>query len=566
MNQNISIQSFSSFQTFHANTYKEDLALLHELSRDQLNHCHEILETYANCRDLTLLTHEEIESILSLLYRLAVAQRLERNNDKAHKYLLEGEDIYSLLGIKDTLEVAQNNYGLASIYLDRNDLVKAEKYLKEVNRICELLDSDPDVTNLQIQNLGMLATVQAKRNEVDEALEIFNSILERVHEVHESDLPTFLLSTYRDMGYIYAFKKDQDKVMEYWTKGLNVAINHFGEEAAVADFFYNNLAKSLHDSGRSEEALPYAKKGLKVALKNYTKDSVEVAWNQNLIGHIYLATGDLLRGIESYKKAIKTYEKQEQDFSNELGDAYIGIARVQYFSENLQDAIEAFNKGSKFITMANGENHLSIAELYFEWANLLKEHEETMFESQTYFRKALEIYKVLEPVNKLAVADINGFLGELAFYEGDLKRSLELWKECEKYFDECSTDPARLEIIQSFLGGLHLRLQNYDESLKHFQRTVDACEANAESNKESLGTHYWNLGRAYEEKGNLNEALEAYQKGLKADEECFGQEHPNTEASAVRVLELMDKIKGSGDGSGVRMVYEGDDVGIKTKE
>ena len=78
--------------------------------------------------------------------------------------------------------------------------------------------------------------------------------------------------------------------------------------------------------------------------------------------------------------------------------------------------------------------------------------------------------------------------------------------------------------------------------MNYFQKVLDLCEAQDPTTKAFLGTHYINLGRVYEEKGMLKNALEAYEKSLEIHEARFGLNHSNTEMSNQYIRNIGKKL------------------------
>ena len=541
-----SLFRYSSLQTLYHNDYKQDLMLLNDLSREQLTACHDVLDKYTNWRDLTRLTSLEIEALLTILSRLGFLHKAEGNLDKAYWYLLEEQDLSKRLGIADTFPVAQNHYILASIYLQKGELSKAEDYLKEVDSICRLLGDVVEAKALMIQGWSMLGSVYARKNEEEKALEFFNSVLASVHnETPEATLANLLINTYQEMGQIYTTKSDFEKANEFWIKAHGVTVNQFGESSKEAFHFCTNLAKYLYEKDKSTEALTYAQKGLQLALDIYSKNSAEAALAYRLLGGIYLmkVNENFTKALESCKKAAKVYQKLGKNYLNALGETYIVMAKIHQTVEDFEEATYYFSKGIEAYKVASNGEDLNVAEIYIEWAHMLQGYRETISESELYLRKALDIYKHQEPSNKLKIADIIRFLGDVADYKGDVYKALQLWKESEKLLEESSVGPMRFEVARTALGTMYLYLKNYDESLKYLQKVVEVCETVGPSNVKMLGMIYFSLGRAYEEKGRVAKALEAFGKAAELNEIHLGQEDPKTLAAVMKIEDLLRKIQ-----------------------
>jgi len=533
--------NFSSFQGSNPNNpfSKDDLTLLNNVTRGQLAYAEEMMERFASCKDITLLGSHEIEWIFSVLSSLEAAHRNEGNSNKAFRYLTEVENLYNKLGIKDTFEVAHCHYLLASTYLDRQDYPKAKEYLDNIDRICKLLGNNKEAKSLMVQNWTTLGNLYLRINEEDKAMEHFNAALARTHDVYKEQLPGILATIYQDMRYIYASRNDVEKAIEYMTKGLAPSIQCYGEKSQHVFLLYNELAVSLLNQGKLPEALLYGKKCLQVADKLFPKKCPEIAWIYSLLGHIYKASKDYTKALDFYEKAIKIYEKLPGDYSEVLSQIYAQSSAIYQSLNNGEEAYNYFKKYNELLIKANEDNEMGLAETYIKQASELKDQGDNV-ESLTCLEKALEIYKNLEPLNHSKIADLYGLMGQISFAEEDWSRALESFRESETHLYKFKVHPFRLQAIYASLISTNKHLKDYEESIEYCGKIIELCEATGET--KYLMIAYNEIGRIFEERGVLKDALEAYEKVIIYEEKFLGKDHPDTQITAKKISELQQYV------------------------
>jgi len=502
----ISSYSFSSFQSFN-NTYKDDLALIQGFSREQLAYAGEILERYSTSQDLKTFDSDEIHWITSLLQHFATTFQAQGDFNKAYSYIKEAEEVIKKVNIDDTFFVANNHYIKASLCLNLNDSTTDVKHhFNEVDRICHLLGDDPEAKSLRVKNLLTRGEFHKRRNELDQALEFFNEILENTHQVIDAVLPDLLIPAYREIARIYASNTDIDKAIHFATKGLAVAIQRYGENSKPAFLFHCDLAEFLYQNQRYQEAEQYINKSLLIGLQVYPSDHRIIGWCYGLLGHILLANGGFANALEAYKKSIKIYELSPQEHSLALSEVYYQSAMINNVLDYSQEASLLFDKSAQMLAMSENPD---IVEIYMQRAGELQQHAR-LKEYEIYLQGALEACQKFNLQDKTVPANINFSLGELAFEKQDWKNALDFFKESEKLFRECSTDPRSLYVLYSYLGTSYVIAKDYDEGLRYLQKTIDACQANGDIGY--LQQVYYYLGKIYHMRGMTEKGEEADEK------------------------------------------------------
>ena len=539
-------RSVSSIHSIYHNNYKEDLSLLTGVSREDLTLYKKTIDRYLSCEDFKLLTEDEKHTIIPLFQQLAYAHHNDNNEESSFRYLLETQQLCENTDLKDSFHAAQNNYMLAIIYAGRMQYEKAEICIQEVKRIALLLTTHPEVANIYVNCLSLLGKVYSQQEKLDEALEMFNLVLGQTEKILEGQLPGFLMSVYQEMALIYSHRKDFEKALECNKKGLEIMLNnsHSEEEIYYQDSpesFYGNIAANLSVLNRPSEALPYAKKAVQIAQKTFAKDSLELAGAYDLLARVYHILNEFPKALEFYKKAKKIYTKDAEINAKELCVIYLEIMEIYRAMGEYQNATNLFNKEIKVFIEKRLEDERSIAVLYSEFGHILKENQETFQESEKYYQEALKLYNKLE--DSPAILDLHYILSELAFTRQDFNKALGHLKEYERVRPEDDLDYRRYESVCGFIGEICYKKGDYDESLEYCKKALEVCEAQEEDEQKLLSSHCANLGRVYEKKGMLEEALQSYQRGLIGGQKNVNVNNESMKAVAARVVWLASKLK-----------------------
>jgi len=496
------------------------------------------LDKYATSKeDLKQLTSDEVKWMLSAFHHFSVAHLKTGNQDKAHEYLSEIEHIFQQLGIKDTIDVALNDYHLSSILISQERFVEAEKYLNEVTRICKLFANDHQAKSLTVQSWYLLAQVENQFSQ-DKALELYSAILKNIGDVDESALSALLPNVYKDMGKIYRSRDDIDNMIKFWENGLHAAIKYFGENSTLAFTFLCDIVDNLAIRDQYELAERYAENRVKMALKVFPNPHENVAISYSLLGNIYFANEKCPQAINAYNQAFKVFERLPRDYSHILYDVYFSMATAQHALDNHQEASDFLDKADQALIKVNGEPNLSVAAVYCRWANDLNQFE-MLAASKKYYQKALDLYKTLDPSNKVMIFSIYSGLGQIAFELEDWDQALELWKEAEKYLDP--TDHPSVQMAYMTLDSIYSNLDNDEESEKCVQKILQSLETTGDTSH--IFDAYYESGEYYEKEKKLEEALPCYEVAARVYEKDANKDPAKAQNLAAKISQIKKKMQ-----------------------
>lgn len=229
-----------------------------------------------------------------------------------------------------------------------------------------------------------------------------------------------------------------------------------------------NKATSLSRLGTAYIYSEEYKKAEKIFLElleieKHTNYTYGIGRANNQLGRIYKKQGKLVQSIQFRLRSLKAFEK---------------------ISDSTQIALVANNIGNTY------------KELYdFELA-------------VKYLTKSLTIDRQLG--NSTSVIKTLTNLGALHNEMEDYEKALKYLSSSEEQLIQLN-DLYWLSKTYIDLSIAHMKLKNYDKSLSYLNKAKEIKEKMGKENDEGL---YNNFGTLYEHKGNLDKALEYYQKSI----------------------------------------------------
>lgn len=197
-------------------------------------------------------------------------------------------------------------------------------------------------------------------------------------------------------------------------------------------------------------------------------------------------TGDRLRRRKFYTDALPFYQKGLALNIQIYGNRHLNVGKVQYNvgicyvqKGYFEKAISAFENASEIFKAELGNNHRFVGITYMALANASSDVHQ--FEkAQTYYRKALNIYKAQK---------------------------------------QPTSSTGR---VMNNLGTLHRKFKDYDVAIEFFQEALSIYEAfDDEETLYSVALTHFNMAEVYTDMGKLNLAKDYFKKTLSFLEENY---------------------------------------------
>ncbi len=356
--------------------------------------------------------------------------------------------------------------------------------------------------------------------------------------------------------------------------------NVFAQERSLKDL--NREVARLYKAGKYGEAIPIAKKALKVAEKTYGTKHKNTATALNNLALLYVSQDRYSDAEPLYKRALEIVKKslgKEHPYYattlNNLAGLYDSQGRYSDAEPLYKRALEIREKvlGKEHLDVANSLNNLaeiyrsqgrySDAEPLYKRALAIKEkvlgkeHPQvaTSLNNLAELYASQGRYSDAEPLHKRALAIKEKVLGkEHPYVATSLNNLALLYQSQGRYSSALPLYKRALEIYEKALGKDHphvaATLNNLASLYQSQGRYSDAgalMKRALEIRKKVFGKEHPdvanslnNLAELYSDQGRYSDALPLYKKALDIREKVLGKEHPQTATSLNNLAGLYE--------------------------
>jgi class 3 adenylate cyclase/regulation of enolase protein 1 (concanavalin A-like superfamily)/tetratricopeptide (TPR) repeat protein len=279
---------------------------------------------------------------------------------------------------------------------------------------------------------------------------------------------------YEELAHHWERSKDKEKTLEYLIKaGQKTAGNYLNK---VAIDYYTHAIKLAKDIGISGERL----------------------------ADIYKGRGQLYRNMGFYEEAISDMEEATTYYTNHNTCANIYQSIATIYAWSLSDMYEARKYAHKAINeVDSNDKSREVAEVYGGVANILKGEE-----GIPLLLKAVNISEEME-YRDLLSGFYKGLCYNYRFYPGsiDMQKLLIAHNKSVSYLNYCKSDLSQYATICA-------ELSIFSEDEERIYLANEGLQAGIKSgNVWATVVASSHLGSAYQKKGEILKAIEAYQQG-----------------------------------------------------
>ncbi len=299
----------------------------------------------------------------------------------------------------------------------------------------------------------------------------------------------------------------------------------------------------LEKEGRYEEAIPYAKRLLKIVEKELPKEENIIAIILNGLANLYQATGRYAEAEPLYKRSLEITERVLGKDHPDVAASLNNLAMVYQTTGRYTEAEPLYKRSLEIREKALGKDHPDVAQSLH---NLALVHQATgrYAEAEPLYKRSLEIRErvlgknhpdVAWSLNNLAM--IYGVTGRYVEAEPLYKRSLEIR---EKVFGKEHRDVAwslnNLAMVYGVTG-------RYAEAEPLYKRSAEIKEKLLGKDHPDVAQSLSSLAWIYQTTERYAEAESLYKRSVEIFEKAYGQEHP-TVATSLGNLALVYGITG----------------------
>jgi len=453
----------------------------------------------------------EIRSLLNLL------DLTMGDNSSAEKALESSLNLSKSLYGEENMVTAAQYARLAEVYQKQCRYGKAEEYLLKALKIGEL-KAHSEKDNAQVigfeNNLGNLYT---NMNKLGKAEVILLEALKKAESLGKGE-PTIRAWILNNLGQLYLLMKKEEESVKYLKEAFEVKFELFGENHLETANAYNHLGGVYQESGNDKKALEFFEKALKVA-EELVPNHLDIAIFCN---NIAVSMGNLNKHEEAYKyhkKALKIKVTLFGEANIESALSFCNLGKTCTNLGKYSEAHEYLNKSQKFVE-GIPEHETSHLLVVLKNQSVLSEKEGRIDEGIKLLKKIYSIQR-----KSLGEKDVETIKTCVAL--GDAHSLFKDYGTAEKYFLQAlpiipqiyKEKPEELFRIYNQLAGISHNLRKpLQETEKYMKEVLKVIESEQDlGKKESLEfSHaYYNIGRFYAMMNQLDKAIDFLNKSLK---------------------------------------------------
>ena len=217
--------------------------------------------------------------------------------------------------------------------------------------------------------------------------------------------------------------------------------------------------------------------------------------------------------------ALKKVKGDEALIKSHYGLLYMMQTRYDLAIENLQAAIDIFEKNNNATSLEAAEALVHLGNVYRSTGKFTQAEEQ--------LNQALMIRQEKLPANHELIAAIYNDLG-LVYTDEDRDKSIEYYeKALETYRTLHGEDDPKIAIGNTNLGYVYYKENLYGDAINYYETALKIWEKVYTKPHANKALVLMNLGNTYSAMGNKKTALEYYEKSLTMYETALGKKHPD---------------------------------------
>ena len=301
------------------------------------------------------------------------------------------------------------------VYIDKDDLEKAESIAVAVNKIGLLL-KDSLITAITWMQM---AQVKMYNNLFDDAISLFEKSLQYYLSKH----PTrFSALAYNDLGYTWGRKGDLSKQAGYIMQSISIYENYFPNQHGELAVALNNLSAVYYSLNQREKAIEYAKQSL--VYREKTGDIARLSLGCCNISQFYIGINN--EEAEKYLQLCVKYALQSNQQARII-HSYVTAAQLYSTTNKSVEALE-FELKAIALLEKDGKNPAMLARRYLAAGNACRQLKKDSATIVSYYNKSYGLLKSLP--DKITHRD---FYFQLYNFYDEQKNNAAAYENYRKY-------------------------------------------------------------------------------------------------------------------------------------
>lgn len=390
-------------------------------------------------------------------------ENLKRNDNEEYQNVLENYIT------KQEIDVNQIKSNIAkAAYLQAMNSRMNFDYESALEQINKAIEYDKENVNYLFLKAEVLFFKNEKlyddRSKWDECLNIFLKIV----DVSKND--TIISDSYSKIGYIYRWKIEPDKIIDYASKALVLNEKLYGKNHMETISMDKLLAYAYLGIPDLNKAKEYFLKHLEYSEKEFGKISTRTADSYKNLGDVYMKKYDKDNALIYYNKALEINEKIFGEVNRRTADSYQLIGYVYMRKGDKENAEKYYSKALEIREKIFKEDDLNRADAYRTISGYYH-YEKDYNNTIVYLRKAINIYEKVKGKDNSSLMLIYNSIGTTLIEKGDKEEGL-------KYLQKFGLPKPLKEQSRglNLWGESDMMSNKYREAINFFQLALELLE------------------------------------------------------------------------------------------
>lgn len=289
-----------------------------------------------------------------------------RDYDNAILFCQKSIDIHSALFIDGHPSLAHNYINMGGLYSMTKNYQQSLFYYEKALNIRQELFGEYDRRVADV--LVLLGNNYSYIGETDKALSFFFKAV-NVYEMYGDnnvEINSAISDTYNGIGFSYYILGENDQAISFYIKALEIqkTIPEHSQDVGFEAILINNIARAYFKKGDIEKAFIEQEKALKMQLKIYGEESIDVARSYNNIGLIYLKTNDFDKAYEYLYRALNVRISLTGDNRLDIADSNVNIGDLLYKKGEYRDSINHYSVAYNYYVEIFGKQNIKTRDVY----------------------------------------------------------------------------------------------------------------------------------------------------------------------------------------------------------
>jgi len=265
-------------------------------------------------------------------------------------------------------------------------------------------------------SLGSIANLQVELGKPDEALKNYNESLKLSREIGDT---TGVAESLIDLGYFYVNRNQPEKALPLFKESLQMLIDQGDDQNS--GLVLSNIGNIYLGQGNSQDAHTYYEQALQLMEKSGASDAMPITLHN--LAETEAALGLYDQAIDRYHSALDLQRKADNKQGIALETS--GLGTIYEMQGRYGAALSAKEEAVKLLRDINDQT-VSMVDVLGGYGNALAAMGRTD-DARKNLQDALQLARNLKDSDRIAI--VFGYLGDNAFYAGDLISSRQFYTQ-----------------------------------------------------------------------------------------------------------------------------------------